>query len=278
VNSGMSDGMDTGMSNPKLSILIPSLFERGGSLANLLVEIHEQIEVVNCHYADQTVEVLVSIDGGAATVGEKRNQLLRAASGDYIAFVDDDDWISRNYVDELLHAIDDGEKWDAQPDIITFEVEFLDLQTKARKIIVQSLKYVDERQDLGKQREGAPPSHIACWRSEVALCNEFPPISYAEDWLWWYPLLKSGIVKSEYHIDWPLYRYRFDGRKSATQKTGERQKAMEWAGGPVQFYGGNGFKYRHNGKSIWCCRGHELDEQRNLECNGVPFICECHIT
>jgi glycosyltransferase involved in cell wall biosynthesis len=166
----------------KLSILICSLGERSDKLIGLcgiMQEIDEQIQKL-------PVEVLVSIDNGQLSVGEKRNKLLHAASGDYIAFVDDDDEVSDNYVDELLHAIAESEQRQAEgnshPDVITFEVEYTDFSQKSRMLFVQSLKYRDGKQELGRQRIGAPPTHVACWRREVALCNEFPPISYAEDW------------------------------------------------------------------------------------------------
>jgi len=39
------------------------------------------------------------------TIGAKRNQLLHRAKGDYVAFVDDDDLVSSDYVNKVLSAV-----------------------------------------------------------------------------------------------------------------------------------------------------------------------------
>jgi glycosyltransferase involved in cell wall biosynthesis len=48
------------------------------------------------------VEHLILMDNKRRTVGEKRDALLRAAKGNYVAFVDDDDFISPDYVSLIL--------------------------------------------------------------------------------------------------------------------------------------------------------------------------------
>src|SRR2546425_4456242 len=53
---------------------------------------------------------LVKIMNVAAcrTLGEKRNRMIEAASGDYIAWLDDDDLILPWYVDRLLRPMSDS--------------------------------------------------------------------------------------------------------------------------------------------------------------------------
>jgi glycosyltransferase involved in cell wall biosynthesis len=262
----------------KLSILIPSLYRRRAEFATLLGELSRQIGDSEVNGEQPLpVEVLTVIDGGQLSVGEKRNKLLHAASGDYVAFVDDDDSVSGNYIDELLHAIVEGEARQAAvnqpPDVITFEVEYTDVSQKSRTLFIQSLKYRDGRVEYTRQRIGAPPTHVACWRRKVALCNEFPPISYAEDWLWWQPLLQSGLVKSEIHIDWPLYHYRFNRLVTGTQKREKREEALKWAGPEgVAFYGGGGFLIKRYTTE------ERAANMKYIEFNRVPLICTCHIT
>lgn len=53
--------------------------------------------------ADQRVRVIHKTNGGQA---EARNQALAIARGDFITFVDSDDWISPDYLNQLLGALE----------------------------------------------------------------------------------------------------------------------------------------------------------------------------
>jgi hypothetical protein len=50
------------------------------------------------------VEVLIDIDDGDVPIGTKRDRLLRKSAGKYICFIDDDDDVSPNYIETLLHG------------------------------------------------------------------------------------------------------------------------------------------------------------------------------
>ena len=82
-----------------LSILTPAVPSRFGQIEKLMLELHRQIR-------DLPVEHLVLLDNKRRTVGEKRDALLRAARGEYISYVDDDDYVSNDYVFSLLAAIE----------------------------------------------------------------------------------------------------------------------------------------------------------------------------
>lgn len=84
---------------PILSLCIPSLGDRFGSLEELINSIHAQPRSAD-------VELVIEIDDGQITTGAKRNRLVARATGDYIAHVDDDDRISPHYVDRVLTAIE----------------------------------------------------------------------------------------------------------------------------------------------------------------------------
>ncbi len=55
---------------------------------------------------DGSVEHLVIFDNCKRSVGLKRQACLDIARGDYIAFVDDDDDISADYISRIREAID----------------------------------------------------------------------------------------------------------------------------------------------------------------------------
>lgn len=175
----------------KLSILTPSIPSRADRLAKLSEAIAEQI-------GDLPVEHLVLIDNKRRTIGEKRDNLLRLANGEYIAFVDDDDTILPGYVDELLRAINSA------PDVITFEQH----------------AYFDGVLYRVNFRHGQPNNellpdvlntraawHVCAWKQSVALRSRFPWVQYGEDWAWAEPL--NALELKEHHINKVLHEYRF---------------------------------------------------------------------
>ena len=76
----------------KLSILVLGLTDRNTSY--MLYQLHKQ--------QTEEVEILSLIDNKSYTVSEKRNILINLSHGDYVCFVDDDDMVEDNYIQELL--------------------------------------------------------------------------------------------------------------------------------------------------------------------------------
>ena len=87
---------------PLLTICTPAIFERAESAAKLAEEISNQI--AKAKLGPENVEHLVLFDNRSMTVGEKRQRLFDAARGEYVAFVDDDDWILPGYVASVYNA------------------------------------------------------------------------------------------------------------------------------------------------------------------------------
>jgi glycosyltransferase involved in cell wall biosynthesis len=90
--------------NIKLSILICSVenTERQESLNKLVHELNHQ---VCSNYAENIVEILVERDNGTMSVGKKRNVLIDKANGEYICFIDDDDYVAKNYLNLILQNL-----------------------------------------------------------------------------------------------------------------------------------------------------------------------------
>ena len=91
-----------------LSILVCHLQTRESELARLFGQLKPQCE-------GKPVDIIVQTDNGEQSVGEKRNALLRRATGEYIAFVDDDDEVPDYYVERILAAVAKS-----RPDVIGF--------------------------------------------------------------------------------------------------------------------------------------------------------------
>lgn len=175
----------------KLSILTPSIPSRADRLAKLCDAISEQI-------GDLPVEHLVLIDNKRRTIGEKRDNLLRIANGEYIAFVDDDDAILTGYVRELLYSIEN------RPDVITFEQNAYFDGVKFRVDFRHGQPNNELLPDVLNTRAAW---HVCAWKRSIALRSRFPWIQYGEDWAWAEPL--NALELKEEHISKVLHEYHF---------------------------------------------------------------------
>ena len=101
-----------------LSILIPTLPERAEKFNKLFFDINFQIEMQN---AFEIVEVLIDEAPKGKSIGEKRNQLLQKASGEYVCFIDDDDKLSNDYIRLILKALQSKPDCLSLKGVITFD-------------------------------------------------------------------------------------------------------------------------------------------------------------
>jgi hypothetical protein len=172
-----------------LSILTPAIPARLRQLEKLCGELETQI-------GSLPVEHLVLLDNKRRTVGEKRDALLRAARGAYVAFVDDDDFISHDYVLLLLQKIR------LRPDVITFRQQATVNGVTAG--IVFGLGNPNEPFQAGATiRRNA--WHVCAWRRSLAILSHFPALNYGEDWSFAEPLCR--LAKTEEHVPKTLHYY-----------------------------------------------------------------------
>ena len=175
----------------KLSILTPTIPGREKQLAELQAKIEKQNP--GC------VEHLALCDNRARSIGAKRQALVDIARGDYVAFVDDDDDISDDYVSSLLTAI--GSK----PDVVTFRQ--LAIYNGAESEVVFGIS----NQDGGFNPGGITlrsPWHVCAWNRQVVAGCQFGDSNYGEDLVWCKQARKR--VKTATHIDRVLHTYRHD--------------------------------------------------------------------
>jgi glycosyltransferase involved in cell wall biosynthesis len=177
-----------------LSILICSLHRRGIFLDRLKNILKPQV--------NNRVEVLCSIDDGRQSIGAKRQKLLEDAQGNYIAYIDDDDLVSSDYVDLVLKSIDKG------PDVIGIHL-IMKTDGKLSGKTYHSLKYntwFDEPGDEPSWRYYyRNPNHLNPVKRELALKSGFPGISMGEDRQYSNDLLP--YLETEEYIESPIYTY-----------------------------------------------------------------------
>lgn len=194
-------------SNILLSILTPTIPDRREQLALLEQRIASTTPEV---YRDN-VQHLSLCDNRVMSIGKKREALVRSASGLYVAFVDDDDWVKPDYVEELLLAIDeDLHRGGSAADVITFEQDATYNDHRSR--IIFRLRSKNKPFVSGGVTLRAA-WHICAWRRELAVQFPFPDTNYGEDWAWAHHL--NIAADHERHIDKVLHYYRHSAATTA---------------------------------------------------------------
>ncbi len=189
----------------KLSILICSIKGRELSLRRLLDILEEQ--------KTDEVEILVIVDSKKMTIGGKRNMLLKKAKGDYVAFVDDDDIVSEDYIPKILKAIESEPDCCGIEGMITLRLRVRNKDRTSRKKWIRGEKIQRKFIHSTKYKEWFEkdniyyrcPNHLSPVKRELALQVGFPNINSGEDKS--YSLELLPLLKTEVYIIGPIYFY-----------------------------------------------------------------------
>lgn len=182
----------------KLSILICTLPKRADFLKRLMNILRPQIS--GC---EDIIEVLTDGDE-IGTIGAKRNRLLQKAKGLYVAFIDDDDRVSNDYIVKIMEGI--YKNVDCCSLIGTITDDGVNPRT-----FVHSLSVTSWFEEGGIYYR--PPNHLNCVRTSIARQFDFPEISHGEDKEWSMAISRSGMLKDEHKIFTNLYFYEFRSKK-----------------------------------------------------------------
>jgi hypothetical protein len=178
---------------PRFSILLCTVINRASLFALLHAEVLRQSE-------GRSVEVLVACDAKEISIGKKRQNLLTQATGDYCAFVDDDDWIAPTYVDDILTALE------SNSDCVGFKIECT-TNGKNPESAITSMGYPRWAEHQDGFAHVRSIYHKSPHRREIGLKVGFPDLRYGEDRPYSAGLMRH--VKTESFIDKVLYHYRF---------------------------------------------------------------------
>ena len=181
---------------PKLSILIPTMNRRKHFLERLMGCLDNQ---VNGPYS---VEILTNCDDGEKTIGQKRNELVEQSKGDYVVFIDDDDIVTENYLEEIFRGILAG-------------VDHIGIcgwyePTNLPKCLFKCSKYYQWEFHNNTYYRSA--QHLCAIRRSIAFSVRFPHISSGEDKAW--SDIVNTLIGSEYLINTPIYTYLFIPNKT----------------------------------------------------------------
>lgn len=191
-----------------LSILIPTLPERKHFLDALFDHIDWQIKkLINTgRYIDlnqNVIEIIVDNRGREITTGEKRNYLLARASGEYVWFIDDDDWISDDAIERVMNAAGNG------PDVIAIDGYMTTGGVDRKGFEIRIGHPYKAIQRDGKEFYLRFPNHITPMKRSIALMAKFQHITTFEDFNWAKMLDQMNVFKTQEIINVPIYHYRF---------------------------------------------------------------------
>lgn len=205
----------------KFSILILSIPERIDSMKAAVTHLQEQADATG---QPKSVEILVMLDNRSKSISEKRNDLLISARGKYIAFLDDDDAVSKDYMSKILQAIDthDGVDCISFNQWCSLDGEPMDVEFGIGNPHGQLWR--DEEGFLGNIKR--PPYHMCLWRRDLAITEDFRPMygsngQSSEDIDWLMRLYPK--IQTEHHIPDALHGYIYNSKTTASLVPQEQQ-------------------------------------------------------
>lgn len=177
----------------KLTVLIPAIPSRWNKFQKIFDKLEKQ--------ATDEVEILAFIDNKKRTIGAKREGLKGLVKGEYMCFVDDDDDVSDDFIEEILKGMK------GNPDVITFQQNAI---IGDKKGIIDFDLDNDNEQFKPNEVTKRKPFTCCAWKSSLGKVVKFPDLMYGEDAGWLIPLWEIAIT--QYKINKVLHTYIFDSK------------------------------------------------------------------
>lgn len=190
---------------PLLSVLVATTPRRlDNHFIRTIRELEKQINDNNAY-----VEIVGLYDNKHRSVGGKRNCLMHSCSGKFLSFVDDDDFVTRDYIHTIYHTL----LANPEAHVVVFEqyVFINDGPPKVCKYGVE-LSYTDS-----PHLWTGLPAHTMVWRSEIAKSELFPEMSNGEDMDWVRRVAAKVDPAKQVRLDHLLYHYRYNDAVTETR-------------------------------------------------------------
>lgn len=191
------------MNNIILSVLICTVEGREQMLNSLMFTLARQIRDYNLK---GQVEILTSKDKrGEHTIGYKRNTLLQNCSGQWAAFIDDDDMVSDDYLPLIINRLKEE-----NPDVVALE-GVITTNGLSPKTFIHSIKYTTVFEQNGIYYR--PPLHLNPIRTSISKKFQFKEINHGEDIEWGMQIAHSGLLQKESNVGKAYYFYNYVSNK-----------------------------------------------------------------
>jgi len=178
------------MVRPKWSILVLTQPSRTVLLSRMMACLLPQVRKA------PGAEIVIGFFNNSLCLGDQRQRMVKAAEGEYVSIVDDDDLVAPDFIDRILPLLDGVDQ-------VGFRLQqFTDGVPNKPTLI--SLRYNGWYDDA--QAEYRDIMQLCPLRRELALMakHEGPP---GEDARWAFALSKLGVVRTEHFVDAVMYVY-----------------------------------------------------------------------
>ena len=225
---------------PLWTILVPTIGRRRAQFRRLVIELLAQAEP-----RLGQVRVLAFYNQGEHPLAQVRQALVQAATGTYVSFVDDDDWVPDFYVQQVRTAIHDHASWEIKdavvgdlrigsgtlhmlPDQVGWRMQHYS-DGHPSKPTYHSLEYGGWYEDeKGYYRD---ISHLNPIRRELALQVDFRDGNPPEDVSWANAMRGRVLTEARVSYEYPMYHYYSSGdstwRPGSVKHDGGRRPLVE---------------------------------------------------
>jgi hypothetical protein len=156
------------------------------------------------------IEIIVNKDNRTKTVGQKRNECLNKAKGEYVSFIDDDDVVSLTYIPKIVRKLNSG-----MYDGIGFWGMYY-VDNNAAMLFNHANKNNGHFKNNGRQYR--PLNHLNPVKTHIAKQIGYPEKNFGEDSDYCDKLLASGLIRSEYNFEEIMYHYLWSQKETLTQQ------------------------------------------------------------
>ena len=164
---------------------------------------------------DNRIKVIHKENGGLSSA---RNAGLDIAQGEYIGFVDSDDWIELDMYEKLYKICKEN---DTDVGIVGINYGGASEKKKSKKIEIYSNKLILDDLVYNKGKEITWPAWNKLWLKKVIGESRFKEGRIYEDGLFLYSL--SSKIKKVAKIDYEAYNYRMDNESITRSKISKKQ-------------------------------------------------------
>lgn len=155
------------------------------------------------------VEWIFEEDDKQMSIGAKRQKLLDRAKGKYIVFFDSDDFPDKNYVKEIMKALESG------PDCVGFKIR-MTTNGKNPETCIHSLSNPEWTHDGTNYLRNV--THFNPCKRDISIQVGFKDMRFGEDKV--YSDAVSKLCKKEIFIDKYLFNYRYSNEIPHKEKYG----------------------------------------------------------
>lgn len=187
----------------KLTILIPTVPSRLTFFyPKIMNELLRQTEGYD------NIELIALFDNKKRTIGAKRQSMLDLVQGEYVAFIDDDDRIAPNYIQEIMDTLTNN----PESDCIVFNV-LCTVNGGTPMLCKYGIEFKNGEIPNGEWR--GQPAHIMVYKTSIAKKHKYKDMGSGEDCDW---VRRACLdIKCQIRIDKVLYYY--DAEYETTSET-----------------------------------------------------------